>query len=154
MVKKKVGIFSFTCCEGCIVVFIEALNKKYFDWKERMDIQNFRALKKVKKIGKLDIAFVEGAISTSSEVKKLKEIREKSDVLVAMGSGAVDGYPSNQRNKFSVEIKKEIEGELKRMGQLKKVLPLKKYVKVDVEVSGCPVGENELIEKVEEVLDR
>lgn len=151
-IMKRVGIFSFTCCEGCVVVFIEALNGKYFEWKEKMKIENFRALKRVKKIGELDIAIVEGAISTESEVRKLKEIREKAKVLVAMGSGAVNGYPSNQRNKFSAKMKREIAGELERMGQLEKVLPLKEYVKVDVEIDGCPVDEGELIKAVDGLL--
>ena len=26
--KQKIGVFSFTCCEGCVVVFIEILNRK------------------------------------------------------------------------------------------------------------------------------
>jgi len=150
---KSVGVFSFTCCEGCVVSFIEAMNQKYFDWKKKMRIDNFRALKKVNKIGQLDIAIVEGAISTGSEVEKLKEIREKSKILVALGSGAVNGYPSNQRNKFSAKMKKEISGDLKRMNQLEKVLPLKAYVKVDVSINGCPVDEGLLIKKIDRLLN-
>jgi len=35
-----------------------------------------------------------------SEVKKLKEIRSKTKKLIAYGSGATTGYPSDQRNNF------------------------------------------------------
>lgn len=150
--KKKVGIFSFTCCEGCVVALIEAMNERYFEWKGKMDVRNFRALKKVKPVGKLDVAIVEGAISTEAEIPKLKRIREKAGVLVALGSGAVNGYPSNLRNKFSVGMKKAIAGDLKRMGQLPEVLPLSGVVKVDVEIDGCPVDEGELIEKIDGLL--
>ena len=51
------------------------------------------------------------------------------------------------------KMKKAIAGDLKRMGQLDKVLPLKDYVKVDVEIDGCPVDEGDLIEKVEGLLN-
>jgi len=147
--KLKIGVFSFTCCEGCVVSFLEALNKKYFDWKEKLEIENIRVLKTQNEIKKLDIAFVEGAISTESELKKLKEIRKKSKKIIAFGSGAINGYPSNLRNNFSKDLKKEIEPLIKKFNQIKKVSPIKKFVKVDDEIEGCPVDENSIIKKLE-----
>jgi len=146
---KRIGVFSFTCCEGCIVTFIELLNKKYDEYTKKMKIENFRQLKTNEKIKNLDIAFVEGAISTQSEVKKLKEIRSKSKKLVALGSGAVNGYPSNQRNKFDAKKKKEIQKLIEKFHQNKTIEPLNKFVKVDDEINGCPVEEKLLMEKIE-----
>ena len=103
MEKIKVGVFSFTCCEGCVVSFIEILNKKYEEYMKKIEIVNMRTLKTSKQIKLMDLAFVEGAISTESEIKKLKEIRKKTNKLIALGSWAVNGYTSNQRNKFSDE---------------------------------------------------
>ena len=143
------GFFSFTCCEGCVVVFLEALNKRYDEWMEKMEIVNFRALKKVVKIRKMDIAFVEGAISTESEIRKLKKIREKSRVVVALGSGAVNGYPSNQRNKFSAKKKKEIAVLVGKLHQIEKISPIKTFIKVDAEIDGCPVSEEDVIKKID-----
>lgn len=150
--KKKVGFFNFTCCEGCTIVLIEALNTKYDEWMKKITIENFRALKKVKPIKHLDIAFVEGAISTNSEIKRLKEIRKKSKILIAFGSGAANGYPSDQRNKFSPKLKKKIEPLIKTLKQKKKILPLKEYVKVDDEIDGCPVNQEILIKKIDSII--
>jgi len=150
--KKKVGFFNFTCCEGCTIVLIEAFNTKYDEWMEKIEIENFRALKKVKPIKQLDIAFVEGAISTPSEIKRLKEIRKKSKLLIAFGSGAVSGYPSNQRNSFPPELKKQIEPLLKKLKQKKEILPLEKYVKVDDKIDGCPVDQQTLIKKIDSLI--
>ena len=147
--KKKVGFFSFTCCEGCTIVFVEILNQKFDEYMEKIDIVNMRQLKTDKRIEKMDIAFVEGAISTESEIKKLKEIRKKSKKLVALGSGAVSGYPSNQRNKFPEEKKKEIQHLIEKMHQNKTIEPLKKFVKVEDNVDGCPIEEKLLIKKIE-----
>lgn len=150
--KLKVGVYSFTCCEGCTVVLIEAFNKKFDNWAKKIDFVDFRTLKPYTGVHKTDIAFVEGAISTESELRKIKEIRKKTKKLVAFGSGAVSGYPSDQRNKFSREKLKKISADLKRFKQIDKVSPLKRFVKVDDFIDGCPVTEKEVIDKVEEYL--
>lgn len=147
--KLKVGFFSFTCCEGCMITFLEMLNKKYFDWTKKMDIKYFRALKKVKKIAPMDIAFVEGAITTPSEIRKLKLIRKNATKLVALGSGAINGWPSNLRNDFNNVKKKEIAGLIEKLNQIEKVSPIKEFVKIDDEIPGCPVDEKLFIEKME-----
>lgn len=148
----KVGFFSFTCCDGCTVVFLEILNKKYEEYVKKMKIDNFRQLKTQEKIKSLDIAFVEGAISTESEIKKLKEIRKKSKKLVALGSGAINGYPSNQRNKFDKKKQKQIEGLIIKLHQNRTIEPLNKFVKVDDNIEGCPVSEQDLIKKIDSYL--
>jgi coenzyme F420-reducing hydrogenase gamma subunit len=145
----KAGFFSFTCCEGCVVTFLEVLNKRYEEYMKKIKIENLRALKSQDKVKKLDIAFVEGAISTKSEIRKLKEIRKKSKKLVALGSGAVNGYPSNQRNKFDAKKKKEIKKLVEKLHQIKEISPLKKFVKVDDNVPGCPVDEQVLMKKID-----
>jgi sulfhydrogenase subunit delta len=150
--KTRVGLFAFTCCEGCSISFIETFNSKFDEYMGKIKIVNFRALKKEDKIHKMDIAFVEGAISTESEIKKLKEIRRKSKKLVALGSGAANGYPSNQRNKFSDEKNRAIHPLLVRFRQLKTVEPISKFVKVDDAINGCPVEESAIISKMEEYL--
>jgi len=151
--KKRVGVFSFTCCEGCTVSFIETFNYKLEDYMKKMKIVNFRALMPSNKITKMDIALVEGAISTPSELKKLREIRSKTKKLVALGSGAANGYPSNQRNKFDDKKKREIQPLLVKFRQFKTIEPLSKYVKVDDVINGCPVEEKEVVKKMEEYLN-
>jgi len=150
--KLKVGFFSFTCCEGCVINVIEVFNEKFFEWKDKMDILYFRALKKVKPIRKMNVAFVEGAISTVNERRKLKLIRANAGKVIALGSGAINGWPSNLRNDFKGIKKKEVEVLMERLGQIEKVLPVKKVVKVDGEIPGCPVEPKIFIEKMESLL--
>jgi coenzyme F420-reducing hydrogenase gamma subunit len=132
-----------------MVVFIETLNKRYDDWMKKMKITNFRALKRVEPITKMDIAIVEGAISTESEISKLKDIRKNAGKLVALGSGAVEGFPSDQRNKFNKRIKNEIQPIIEKLHQIPEIKPLGEFVKVDDEINGCPVDEKLLIEKID-----
>ncbi len=151
---KKIGVFSFTCCEGCVVSFIEILNQKYEEYMKKIDIVNMRTLRTSKNIKLMDIAFVEGAISTESEIKRLKEIRKKTKKLIALGSGAVNGYPSNQRNKFDETKKKLIQPLIEKFHQIKTIEPINKFVKVDDNIEGCPVSEQDLINKIEGYLKK
>jgi len=150
--KLKVGVYSFTCCEGCVIVLVEALNSKFDEWTEKIDFVDFRALKPYTGVNKTDIAFVEGAISTNSEIKKLKEIRSKTKKLVALGSGAATGYPSDQRNNFSAKKLKEISVDLKKFKQIDKISPIKRFVKVDDEISGCPINRKMVMAKINKYL--
>jgi len=151
MSKIKVGVYNFTCCEGCTIVLVESLNKKFDEWMSKIDFVDFRVLKSFKEIHKTDVAFVEGAISTESEVKKLKEIRKKTKKLIAYGAGATIGFPSDQRNNFGPKKLREIEPLLKKYHQIEKVSPLKAFVKVDEEIPGCPVDINVVMAKIEEM---
>ena len=60
--KLKIGIFSFTCDEGCSIVFIELLNDNFAKWKDIIEFKHFRALKSKNEITDIDVAFIEGAI--------------------------------------------------------------------------------------------
>jgi len=152
MKKLKVGLFSFTSDEGCSMILLELMNNYFFEWKKFIEFKCFKLLKSKSELKDLDVAFVEGAISTFKEEKKLKEIREKSKKLVAIGSCAVIGSPSNQRNFFSEDTKKEIKLVLDKFGHRDKVSALNEIVKVDDNVQGCPMDENKFLETLNKYL--
>ncbi len=64
--------------------------------------------KEIDEIKPMDIAFVEGAISSASQEEKLNKIRQMAKILVAVGSCAVLGSPANQRNFFNQRQMEEI----------------------------------------------
>lgn len=150
--KLRVGIFSFTCDEGCSINFLEILNKKFFEWKDLIEFKHFRLIQSKSEIKNLDIAFVEGAISTKEELKKIKNIRKNSKKLVLLGSCAISGSPSNLRNFFDEERKEEIKEIIKKFGHREKVLAVKEIVKADGEVPGCPIQEEKFVEVMEKLL--
>ena len=153
MKKLRIGIFSFTCDEGCSISFLEILNKKFFEWKDFIDFKHFRLLQSKSEIKNLDFAFVEGAISNKGEVKKIKEIRKNAKNLILIGNCAISGSPSNSRNFFDEERKKEIEPIIRKFGHLKKVLSVKDVVKVDGEIPGCPLEEDKFVRFFEKIIE-
>lgn len=143
MNKKRIGWFSFTCCEDSTIIFTELLNTHYKEWLQKIDFVHAKILRRDEypEIQPMDVAFIEGAISSDTQEEKLKKIREKAKILVAIGSCAVTGAPSNQRNLFSPENIAEIKEILDRFKYKEKVLKVSDVVKVDDIVPGCPMNE-------------
>ncbi|MEM5777064.1 MAG: hypothetical protein QXJ06_01300 [Candidatus Aenigmatarchaeota archaeon] len=152
MKKLKIGWFSFTCCEDSTIVFLELMNEHYKDWINLIDFKYFRTLKNNNDMTDLDVAFVEGAIANYKEEEMLKEIRKNCKKLVAIGSCACTGSPSNQRNFFDDETKEEIQLILDRFGHRDKVSPLSDIVKVDDFIPGCPMSEELFLQKLNQYL--
>ena len=149
MQKLRVGWFTFTCCEDSTILFTELLNTHWDTWKEKLEFVNARVLKTNRELINLDISFVEGSISSDEQAKKLKEIRDNSKILVAIGACAVNAMPSGWRNTFDEETKKEIQFIVERFSHLPRVEPLSKYVQVDESIPGCPMDEKKFLEVME-----
>ena len=150
--KKSVGIFSFTCDEGCSIYLVEIFNKKLLEWLKKIEIKYFLSIKEQQEIKDFDIVLVEGVINTKHELEEIKKIRENTKILIAMGSCSITGQPSGQRNLFNDEQKKAIKNELANNSFLPKALTIKDTVKIDDEVLGCPIDENKFIEIFEKYL--
>lgn len=153
MNKLKVGWFSFSCCEDSTIIFTELLNNHYLEWKKKLDFVHAKVLKKSPDIiPDMDIAFVEGAITSDSQEKKLKNIREKAKIIVAIGACAVIGSPSNQRNFFNEKQSEEIKSILEKFKYKDKVFKVSDIVKVDEVVPGCPMNEQVFLNIVNKYL--
>ena len=146
--KIKVGWFSFSCCEDSTIMFTELMNDHWQEWKRIFDFRHARVLKTNNILDELDIAFIEGAIASDEHIAKLKEIRDKSKKLVAIGACAVTGMPSAQRNYFNDAQKAEIDFLIEKFSALPKVLKVSEVVKVDAEVGGCPMDTKKFLEAV------
>jgi coenzyme F420-reducing hydrogenase gamma subunit len=152
MKKLKVAFFSLTCDEGCSINFLELLNKKYEDWKNFIEFKAFRLIQTKEDISDIDVAFVEGVVSAKREKELLEKVRKASKKLVAVGSCAISGSPSNARNFLEEEEAKEIAPILEKFDHLEKALPVKEFVEVDEEVPGCPMLEDDTVAVVEKYL--
>lgn len=139
--KIKIGWFSFSCCEDNTAIFTELLNDHWKEWREIFDFRHVRALKSNNIFDEFDIAFIEGAVTTEEQEKRIKEIRERATTVIAVGACAVVGLPAGQRNTFSTCQKQQIDFLLARFKELPKVLKVADVIKVDASVPGCPMDE-------------
>lgn len=150
--KLQVGWFTFTCCEDSTIVFTEVLNDHWQEWRRQIDFVHARILQTKNTEGELDVAFIEGAISSEEQKQRLEKIRSQATWLVAVGACAVVGMPSAQRNKFDEKTKQEIGFILERFHHLDSVLSVKEVVKVDAELPGCPMDPKQFVAVVNKAL--
>lgn len=150
--KIRLGWFTFSCCEDNTVVMTEIMNDHWQEWKKMFDFRHARVMRSHNVLDELDIAFVEGAITSEEHMSKLEEIREKSKKVVAVGACALVGMPAGQRNNFNEKQRAEIEFLLARFASLPKVLKVSDVVRVDAEIPGCPMEPSKFLEVVNKVV--
>ena len=151
MMKPKIGVFGFTGCAGCQLMILN-LEDEILDIAEKVEIVSFPMASS--RIGKkeLDVAFVEGSITTEEQRKELEEIRKRSKLLVAIGNcGTCGGVQALSNGLRSPEEKmREVYGE--ELWEIIESKPLSEFVKVDLELHGCPIEKEEFLELVKYLL--
>ena len=100
----------------------------------------------------MDVAFVEGAISSDEQATKLKKIRDLSKKLVAIGACAVMGQPAAQRNDFDPAKMEEIKPIMERFSYNDKVQKLNELVVVDHSIPGCPMDEQKFLDLINQLI--
>lgn len=152
--KLVVGWFSFTCCEDSTILLTELLNDHLEEWKKVVDFRHIKALKTNNSLSGLDVAFVEGAISSDSQAEEVRRIRENSEYVVAIGACACTGKPSTSRNQFvSEQIDERIRWYMSHFDYGEKVKPLDEVVRVDDMVRGCPMNAASFQKTLEKYLE-
>ena len=91
----------------------------------------------------VDLTLVEGSVSSEEDLSKIKRIRERTRLLIAMGDCAVTGNVPSLRNPFGAEkvlqhvyLRHAPDAIVPRL--LPKVLPVHQVVGVDAFLPGCP----------------
>ena len=112
----------------------------------------------------VDVAVIEGAVSSHDDLKLVQTARARSKVLVALGDCAVTGNVPSMRNGIPTRKLLEriyVDGADERPGVptdsvpalLKQAEPLRSTVKVDVYVPGCPPKPNTILMVLSELLE-
>ena len=150
--KPRVAIFSFTCCEGCGLAVIECENE-LLDVLNLIDLVEWReGLAEKADPPDLDIALVEGSVSTHADMRKLREIRDRAKVLVAIGACATNGGLNALKNRYGMnEVKKLVYGEAGAQFDTIPARPLSAVVPVDLALPGCPIDRSEFLSVVRDV---
>ena len=154
MNKLDIGWFSFTCCEDSTIIFTELLNRHYETWNKVLNFKHVRVLNQQNKDGLFDVSFIEGAISSDKQADRVKEIRNQSKYIVAIGACAVMGMPSSQRNQFTAAQNAEIQFLLDRFNYNDKVLRVEDVIKVDFRVPGCPMNEKIFLQTIDQLISK
>jgi len=111
----------------------------------------------------VDVALVEGAVSSQEDLKMAQLIRKRSKMVVALGDCAVTSNVPSMRNWVPVKKLLEriyVEGVQANPGVptegvpalLKHAIPLHEAVKIDLHIPGCPPKADAIFHVISELL--
>jgi coenzyme F420-reducing hydrogenase gamma subunit len=142
--KPRIGFFDFAGCEGCQLTVMN-LENELLQLLQLVQVVEFRELLS-EQASRIDIAFVEGSICRPGDRKRLKQLRERSSVLVALGSCAVNGGVNALGSDRSAEVlRQQVYGSDLPHLYTEPPQPLAAVVKVDFRVPGCPIDGPEFL---------
>jgi coenzyme F420-reducing hydrogenase gamma subunit len=155
MGKPKVAFFDFACCEGCQLQIVN-LEEDVIGLANLVDVVEFREAISDRYDGTYDISFIEGSITRTVDENRIKEIRERSNMLVTLGQCSTTGGINKLKNlRPDLEtVKRDVYKENADMPHLD-TYPTKavdEVVKVDFKIPGCPINKHEFIRVVKELL--
>lgn len=151
--KPVVAFTSFTGCEGCSFAILD-LGNRFFDLLyKKAKLGDFRLIEEQKERSHYDIAFVDGAPLTQENIKHLKELRERTRFLVAIGSCAHLGtFPGIKNYRDKRQIAQKVYPKLGRKLDNFDIHAVAHYVAVDLVVSGCPIEGEEFLRVFSDLL--
>jgi len=144
MAKPKIAIFDFACCEGCQLQIVN-LEEEILDLLGGADVVEWREAMS-EKADEYDIAIIEGSITRPEDEERIKMIRSRAKVLIALGACAVIGGINKLKNNFDLdEVKKCVYGKAASKPHLRTGLTkaVGEVVQVDYAVPGCPIDRKE-----------
>ncbi len=143
--QPRVAVHKFSSCDGCQLAFLN-LGEDLLALTERLDIVFFAEAGMMNESAEVDIAFVEGSISTAKDAQRIRNIREHSRYLITIGACATAGGLQALRNLAkSDDWVQAIYTNPEHIDTLDKVSPVREHVHVDFELWGCPINKNQLI---------
>jgi coenzyme F420-reducing hydrogenase gamma subunit len=101
----------------------------------------------------VEVAFVEGSISTPQELVRIHKVRESCNYLVTIGACATAGGLQALRNMH--DHRQWVEGiyaQPQTIELLADSTPVAEHVKVDLELWGCPVSGRQVLDAVRSLL--
>jgi sulfhydrogenase subunit delta len=145
--KPKIGIYELTGCAGDALLILDC-EEELLDIFQAADIQSFLMAKSDNIDGELDVALVEGSVTTEKEIEELKDIRQRAKIVVAIGLCATAGglqarFTDPQEWEKNLEkVYGDVEMTHTKALQSK---PIDAYIDVDFYLPGCPIGKEQFL---------
>ena len=143
--KKRLGVFKFASCSGCQLSLLDC-EDELLAISAAVEIGYFpeastRALR-----GRFDVALVEGSISAPAQLAQIHDVRRRTRTLVTIGACATAGGIQALRNFADVdEFCAAVYAQPSYIHTLAVSNPISYFVRVDFELRGCPINNQQLL---------
>lgn len=165
MAKVKVASDWLAGCAGCHMSFLD-IDERIVQLLEKVELTStpITDLKHPPKEG-VTVGILEGAICNTTNVEVAEQMRERCQILIALGDCAVFGGILTMRNFFDmnealkrayVETESTVDGKIPCSDELGISIPVcavNQVVKVDVHIPGCPPSADTIYHALTELLE-
>jgi sulfhydrogenase subunit delta len=144
--KVKIAVWKFASCDGCQLSLLN-LENELPALARRVEFayfpEGFRTVQK----GPYHLSLVEGSITTPHDEERIHRVRRASKTVVAIGACATSGGIQALRNFQNVtKLIGMVYPKPEYIETLARSTPLSDHIRVDYELRGCPISQEQLLE--------
>jgi len=163
MKKVKVATVWLDGCSGCHMSLLD-MDAAIISLAQKIDLVYGPLVDAQDFPEDVDVTLVEGAVSSQDDLNKLQKIRQRTNLLIALGDCAVTGNVPAMRN--SIPVSKLLQGIYVEGAQegkvvptigvpalLKQARPLREFVLVDLSLPGCPPPAKSIAAVISDLVD-
>jgi coenzyme F420-reducing hydrogenase gamma subunit len=144
--SPTLAVWKFASCDGCQLTLLNC-EDELLPLTGLVRIAYFPEATRGTLDGPYDVSLVEGSITTEHDAARIQEIRRASAVLVTIGACATSGGIQALRNFADVaEYRSVVYAHPEYISTLERSTPIAEHVDVDVELRGCPVDRQQLLD--------
>lgn len=146
--KPRLAVWKFASCDGCQLVLLDC-EDEFLAIADALDIAYFPEALTSNPEGEFDLSLVEGSVTTPHDAERIKDIRARSRLLIAIGACATAGGVQALRNFADVrDYAALVYARPDYIRTLDQSTPMSAHVKVDFELRGCPISKRQLLETI------
>ncbi len=150
--RPRIAVHKFSSCDGCQLAFLN-LGEDLLKLNQLVDIVHFAEAGMLDETARVDIALVEGSISTTKDIQRIRRIREQSRYLITIGACATAGGLQSLRNlATNNDWLAAVYPTVDYIDSLDHVTPISAQVRVDFELWGCPINQTQLVTLIRALL--
>lgn len=152
MSPPTLAVWKFASCDGCQLTLLDC-EDHLLTLAEQVQIATFAEASSAMVGGPYDVSLVEGSITTAHDAQRIRQIRDQSRVLVAIGACATAGGIQALRNFADVdEFTSLVYAHPEYIDALATSTPASAHVTVDYEMRGCPIDRDQLLDTLAALL--
>ncbi|MGF1642741.1 MAG: sulfhydrogenase subunit delta [Thiotrichales bacterium] len=151
--RPRIAVHKFSSCDGCQLAFLD-LGEQLLQLAGLVEIVHFLEAGPSDAEAEVEIAFVEGSISTDEELERIRLVRKHCRYLVTIGACATSGGLQALRNLGESESdwRRAIYARPEFIRTLAHASPIRDHVTVDWELWGCPINARQIVAAVRALL--
>jgi sulfhydrogenase subunit delta len=144
--RPTVAVWKFASCDGCQLTLLDC-EDEFLAIAGAVRFAHFPEVTRTSVEGPYDLSIVEGSITTEEDARRIQEVRAASRRLITVGACAAAGGIQALRNAAADgSYAAAVYAHPEYLSSLETSTAIADHVEVDLELQGCPISADQLLE--------